>query len=94
MKTLAEGIKLPFWENCVARCWAWKNKEYSLGRLVRNLLSEEVIFRARSVRSEGASHAKRLGMRLGVVGKNVLGRGNCAKRKEFGLVGSVAEISK
>lgn len=53
--------------------------------LVRNLLSEEVIFRARPVRSEGASHAKRLGMRLGVVGKNVLGRGNCTKRKEFGV---------
>lgn len=53
--------------------------------LVRNLLSEEVIFRVRPVRSEGASHAKSLGMRLGVVGKNVLGRGNCTKRKEFGI---------
>lgn len=85
VKTLEEGIKLPFWENGVARCWTWRNKEYSLGTLVRNLLSEEVIFRARPVRSEGASYAKRLQMRLGVVGKNVLDRGNCAEREEFGV---------
>lgn len=51
-------------------------KKCSLSRVVKEGLIEEVICRVRPVTSEGASHVKRLGMKLGEVGKNVLGRGN------------------
>lgn len=46
-------------------------KECSLGRLVRGGLVEGDIFRIRLVKTEGANHKTRLGMRLGEVGKNV-----------------------
>lgn len=39
-------------------------KEYSMGRVVRERLIEGVIFRVRPVKSEGANHKKRLGMKL------------------------------
>lgn len=51
-------------------------KECSLGRVAREGLIEEIICRVRPVTSEGASHEKRLGMKLGGVGKNVPVRGN------------------
>lgn len=51
-------------------------KECSLGKVVKEGLIEEVICRVRPVTLEGASHEKRLGMKLGGVGKNVPGRGN------------------
>ena len=40
-------------------------KDCSLGRVVREGLIEGVLFRVRPVKSEGVSHKKRLGMRLG-----------------------------
>lgn len=43
-------------------------KEYSLGKVVREGLIEKVIFRLRQVKSEGASHRKRLGMRPEEIG--------------------------
>lgn len=50
-------------------------KECSLGSVVREGLIE-IRCRVRPGTSEGASHEKRLGMKLGGVGKNVPGRGN------------------
>ena len=49
-------------------------QQCSLGKVVREELMEDAIFRVRPGRPEGASPTKRLRMRLGGVGNSVPGK--------------------
>lgn len=61
-------------------------KECSLGKVVREGLMEEVIFRVRPVSSEEPVIQRGRGWVSGGVGDNVPGRGNSIERKEFGML--------